>query len=171
MPCVKSEFELNPNLLTVPVGFHEPRLRTAGLAWLDMAVELFNEEVYSQLELSWFRPTETVPKLIISLDSSKNFRTKAMLDSAGAPALIYKRRERLDAALKKLMARTTPEDLWAALANQRLANIGAWEFLKAWELVVGPEAAKTSYPRLTGAEEFLGHLTSHLQLNTHPWLK
>lgn len=170
MPCVKSEFELNPNLLTVPVGFHEPRLRAAGMAWLDMALELFSEEVFSQLELTWFRPTETVPKLVISLDSSKNVRTKQMLLSAGAPQEIYKRRERLDAALKKLMARTTPEDLWAALANQRLANIGAWEFLKAWELVVGPEAAKTSYPRITSSEEFLFHLKTHLNLHTHPWL-
>lgn len=170
MPNVKSEFELNPHLLTVPVGFHEPRLRTAGMAWLEMAVALFNDEVFSQLELSWVRPTDKVPKLVISLDSSKNFRTKAMLDCPGAPALIYRRRERLDAALKTLMERTTPEDLWAALANQRLANIGAWEFLQAWTQVVGPDVAKTAYPRLGSAEEFLFHLLSSMKKDTHPWL-
>jgi hypothetical protein len=170
MPGVKTEFELNPDLLTVPVGFHEPRLRTAGLAWLDMAVALFNDEVFSHLELTWFRPTDTVPKLVISLDSSKNFRTKAMLKCPDAPALIYNRRARLNIALEKLMSRTTPEDLWAALANQRLAHIGAWDFLQAWSDVVGPEAAKKSYPRLGSAEELLFRMMNSMEKDTHPWL-
>lgn len=170
MPGVKSEFELNPSLLNVPAGFHEPRLRAAGMAWLEMAVALFNDEVYSRLELSWFRPTGKAPKLIISLDSSKNFRTKAMQANPDAPREIYKRRERLDAALEKLMERTTPEDLWAALANQRLSSICAWEFLKAWSHSVGPDAAKESYPRFDSAEEFLFNLMAAMDTHTHPWL-
>lgn len=170
MAVVESKFELNPNLLTVPVGFNEPRLRQAGLAWLDMAVELFNGEMFSVLELSWHRPTNKVPVLTIKLDSSKNFRTKPLLDMPDAPALIYKRRERLDAALKKLMARTTPEDLWAAVANQTLACISAYTFIRAWTASVGPEAAKTSYPRIGNAEEFLFHIMKAWDIPSHPWL-
>lgn len=170
MAVVESKFELNPNLLTVPVGFAEPRLREAGLAWLDMAVELFRDEVFSILELTWHRPTNKVPVLTIKLDSSKNFRTKPLLDLPDAPALIYKRRERLDAAVKKLMARTTPEDLWAALANQTLSCISAYTFIRAWEASVGTEAAKASYPRIGSAEELLFHITKAWDIPGHPWL-
>lgn len=170
MAVVESKFELNPNLLTVPVGFVEPRLRQAGLAWLDMALELFNSEMFSILELTWHRPTNKVPVLTIKLDSSKNWRTKSLLEFPDAPPLIYKRRERLDAALAKLMARTTPEDLWAAVANQDLACISAYKFVQAWEANVGTEAAKVSYPRFNEAEEFLFHLAKARGISDHPWL-
>lgn len=170
MPVVESKFDLNPNLLTVPVGFHEPRLRQAGMAWLAMAVELFNEEMFSILELSWHRPINKVPVLTIKLDSSKNFRTKPLLELPDAPALIYKRRERLDAALAKLMSRTTPEDLWAALANSTLACISAYTFIKAWSSSVGPELGKDTYPRISNAEEFLFHIVTAWEIPSHPWL-
>ena len=167
---VKSEFELNPNLLVVPVSFDEPRLRQAGLAWLDMAVELFNFEVYSVLELNWRRPTCKVPVLTITLDSSMNFRTKPLLERPDAPPVTYKRRERLDAAIKKLLTRTTPEDLWAALANQSLAYIGAYTFIRAWAAREGAEASKLTYPRLSGGEELLFHTVKTMDLTSHPWL-
>ena len=170
MAVVESKFDLNPNLLTVPVGFVEPRLREAGLAWLAMAVELFNEEMFSILELTWHRPTNKVPVLTIKLDSSKNWRTKSLLEHPDAPPLIYKRRERLDAAVKKLLERTTVEDLWAAVANQNLGTISAYKFVKAWEASVGTEIAKASYPRFNNAEEFLFHIVKTSDIPSHPWL-
>ena len=170
MPAVKSEFELNPSLLTVPVGFHEPHLRQAGLAWLDMAVELFNQEVFSVLELSWRRPTNKVPVLTISLDSSMNFRTKPLQDRPDAPPVCYKRRERLDAAVKKVLTRTTPEDLWAALANQSLATLSVYTFIRAWEASVGTEVSKDTYPRFSNSEEFLFHIAKVSDTPAHPWL-
>jgi hypothetical protein len=173
MGTLKTEIELNPHLLTVPVGFDEPRLRQAGLAWLDMAVELFNIEVFSVLEVTWHRPTQKVPVLTITLDPSKNHRTKPLQKRPDAPPESYKpgeRRRQLDAAVKKLLTRTTPEDLWAALVNQGLGAISAFTFISAWSAKVGPEESKDSYPRFTNAEEFLFHIAKTWAIPAHPWL-
>jgi len=166
---IKSEFVLH-GALTVPASFAEPRLRAAGYAWLDMALELFAQEVYSELELRWWRPLNgSNPVLILSLDSAKNFRTRKLQGYVDAPPEQLRRRERFDAAVATLMARTTPEDLWAALATQRLARITAADFIHAWAQALGAEAAH-SYPRFPDSMHFLFHLMQESGVTGHPWL-
>lgn len=164
---IKSEFTLRGELLTVPASFDEPRLRAAAYAWLDMALELFAQEVYSALQMRWWRPLDgSAPVLLLELDSAKNFRTKKLQAYPDAPPEKYKRRERFDAAVAKLMSRTTAEDLWAALANQKLACIQSLDFVKAWERAVGEKEAH-SYPRFADSGQFLSHLVGSAY--AHPW--
>lgn len=171
MPLVKNKFELRRDLLVVPPSIAEPRLRDAGLAWLDMARELFSQEVFSRLTLDWTRPDDSAPMLVLALDSAKNWKTRPLMELPDAPPEIHERRQRFDAAVKKLMTRTTPEDLWAALANQRLANFGAWEFIEAWRVRVGDdEVANKTYPRFMDSQELLFHWLQHEGKATHPWL-
>jgi hypothetical protein len=165
---VKSEFEMRGELLVVPASIDEPRLCAAGLAWLDMALELFSQEVFSELELRWYRPIAgTAPVLQLTLDSSKNFRTKKLQDSPDAPPAQFKRRERFDAAVAKMFTRTTPEDLWAALANQRLACLHSHDFLQAWE---SAGSGENCYPRFTDSKQFLFYLMQYFKIPAHPWL-
>ncbi|WP_060064573.1 hypothetical protein [Burkholderia ubonensis] len=168
---VKSEFVLRNELLTVPESIAEPRLRAAGLAWLDMALELFSQEVLSGVSLSWRRPldgSETL--LVLVLDSSKNYQTKELMARPNAPPTVLRRRERFDEAVAKLMTRTSPEDLWAALANQSLAHIGAWDFTQAWSSKTSDTALRDLYPSFSDSREFLFYRLQALKTPSHPWL-
>ncbi|KVP98322.1 hypothetical protein WJ96_07315 [Burkholderia ubonensis] len=171
MPGVKSEFVLRTDLLTVPASIAEPRLRIAGLAWLDMVLELFSQEVLSVVYLRWSRPFDgKEPFLELELDSSKNFRTKKLLALPDAPSTTVHRRKRFDDAVAKLMARTSPEDLWAAVANQRLARIGALEIVQAWGAKSRGSSLKDYYPRFDDSREFLFYLMDAFKTPMHPWL-
>lgn len=171
MALVKREFELRKDLMSVPLSIAEPRLRTAGLAWLDMVLKLFSQEVLSEVRLDWYRPASgAAPRLVLTLDSSKNFRTRPLAVLPDAPPMRYQRRERFDEAVTKLMAETTPDDLWAALANQRLAQVGAWEITYAWAGKEGESGLKDAYPRFMTSNEFLFYLLPYLKVTSHPWL-
>lgn len=168
---IKSELPLNTPLLTVADSISTTHLKTAGLAWLDMAVELFAEEVFSELSLKWWRGLESEKSLLIlSLDSSKNYHTKELLRRPGAPKDIYRRRERFDAAVAKLLTRTTPEHLWAALANSRLANVGAWDFAAGWERRYTPSPREKDYPVFMDGQDFWRALADVFSVKAHPWL-
>lgn len=146
---VRTELPLSGDL-QVPRDLTAPHLRNAGLAWLDMAVALFAQEAFSKLTLSWHRDLQGEPKLVISLDSSKNYFTKRIRALPGAPADRIDRRRALDEAVKKLLDRTTPEELWAALANSRLADITAWDMDRAWR-----DPGGRTYPGFADGHEFL----------------
>lgn len=168
MSSVKYHVTLNPDKLVVPTSLASPELKEAGLAWLDMAVELFNTEVFSVLSLTWTRPLAAAPVMTISFDSSLNAHTKGLVARNDAPPMGYNRRERLDAAMKKLLSKVSAETLWAALANQPLADIGAWEFIVAWDGSVGQDEARTTYPRFRSGAEMLFNLMKPRK-QTHPW--
>lgn len=170
MPTVKSTFKLDVTKLTVAPNLNEPHIRAAGLAWLQTALELFQEEVFSIFELEWNRTPRGECQLTISLDSSMNVHTRPMLALAGAPPIIYERRERFDEAMRRLMSRTTPEDLWLALANQRLAYIWVYDINTAWENCAGETARRTRYPTFSSPENFLFYLMSTRKDAYHPWL-
>jgi hypothetical protein len=167
---VKVQIALQPARLVVPSSLAEPRLREAGLAWLDMALELFEQEVFSLVKLDWWRTMDgTENQLLLSLDSSKNFRTRQLQDMTGAPPEVFKRRERFDDAVKKLLSRAQPEDLWAALVNQSLFTVDCWYIQEAWgHKTVGTSLERT-YPRFSDSREFLFHLMQVRKLPPHPW--
>ncbi len=168
---VNKKLALNASLLCLPLNMAEPRLCNAGLAWVDMALELFAQEIFSVVRVDWWRETDgTDNQLLLSLDSSKNFITKQMATLPGAPADIGKRRERLDVAIEKLLSRTTAEALWAALSNQILAKIDGYYLLSAWKLKTGSTSRDTTYPAFTDTREFLFYLMKARELPPHPWV-
>lgn len=172
---VRTELPLSGDL-QAPRDLAAPHLRNAGLAWLDMAVALFAQEAFSKLTLSWHRDLQGEPKLVIVLDSSKNHSTKRIRALPGAPTDRVDRRRALDEAVKKLLARTTPEELWAALANSRLADITAWDMDRAWWEMCGRKAPFT-YPCFAGGHEFLCNWLVAVESrgaapapSHHPWI-
>jgi hypothetical protein len=169
---VKKILAMNASLLSVSLNMAEPRLCNAGLAWVDMALELFAQEIFSVVRLDWWRETDgTDNQLLLSLDSSKNFTTKNIATLPGAPADIGKRRERFDVAVEKLLSRTTAEDLWAALSNQILAKIDGYYLLSAWKLKTGSSTTRdTTYPTFTDSREFLFYMMKARELPPHPWV-
>lgn len=168
---VKSEFPLRRDLMQLPSSLSEPRIRDAGLAWLAMALDLANQEVFSDLNLRWRRDLMTGENLLVlEFDSSKNYQTKKLMALPDAPPQIYRRRERFDAALAKLFTQTTAEDLWAALAGHRLAQICAWDLTEAWCRKIGERSTLKSYPRFTDARDFLNNLMEVFDEEIHPWL-
>jgi hypothetical protein len=169
---VKKILAMNASLLSVSLNMAEPRLCNAGLAWVDMALELFAQEIFSVVRLDWWRETDgTDNQLLLSLDSSKNFTTKNIATLPGAPADIGKRRERFDVAVEKLLSRTTAEDLWAALSNQILAKIDGYYLLSAWKLKTGSSTTRdTTYPAFTDSREFLFYMMKARELPPHPWV-
>jgi hypothetical protein len=168
---VKTKLALNPALLVVPTSIAEPRLREAGLAWIDMALELFAQEVFSAVKLDWWRKIDgSENHLLVSLDSSKNFRTKGFGEQAGAPADVGQRRERLDSGVAKLIVRTTPQDLWAALVNHHLASVDAQYLGDAWRQKTRGTSLEDTYPAFTDSREFLFYLTQARGIPTHPWI-
>lgn len=168
---VKSEFTLRNDLLVVPTDLREPRVREAGLAWLAMALDLASQEVFSDLTLRWRRNLAgTENTLVLEFDSSKNYTTKSLMAIPDAPPTIYRRRERFDAAVAKLMTQTTPENLWAALAGQRLAQICAWDLQEAWCKKTGERSTLKTYPRFTDERDFLNNLMEVFDEEIHPWL-
>lgn len=174
--AVKTELALTGEL-RVPSDLRNESLRAAGLAWLDMAVELFALEPFSRLELTWARDLQGESKMVITLDSSKNHTTKAIAGRTGAPKGDPGRRKILDAAVENLLTKTSSNDLWEALANQRLAAIGCWDMYLAWE-ASGKSGAASMYSGVAGGRypefmdglEFLHYLTKAYKIPGHPWL-
>jgi hypothetical protein len=168
---VKKKLALNAALLSVPMDMAEARICNAGLAWVDMARELFAQEVFSLVKVEWWRkPDGSENHLWVSLDSSKNYTTRDMAALPAAPADIGKRRERFDVAIGKLLSQTTPEALWAALVNQMLATIDAYSLREAWKLKNGSTTLNTTYPAFTDSREFLFYLMKARDLPPHPWV-
>lgn len=168
---VKSELALDVTRLQVPSDITAPNLRQAGLAWLDMAAALFKLEPFSSLKLYWWRNIDgTGHKLVISLDSAKNYATKSVRTRLGAPTDVPKRREMLDAAVAELVTKTTPEDLWAALAQQKLQEIWCWDVVRAWDRV-SPGNDKV-FPNLIDGHTLLVHMLPDMRpaRSIHPWL-
>ncbi len=167
---VKSQLKLQGHLLNTPEDLAASNIKAAGLAWLDMAVELFQEEVFSELALRWTRSFDGRENtLIIELDSSKNYHTRKASGLPGAPSLaMATRRVRLDRAVSTLLSRTTPEALWAALVSHRLASLHCVYICLAWHQKTRP-AAET-YPHFRDGIDLLDALTAYLHEDTHPWL-
>ncbi len=167
---VKSQLKLQGHLLCPPNDLAAPNIKAAGLAWLEMAVELFQEEVFSELALRWTRSFEGQEHtLIIELDSSKNYHTRKASALPGAPSpATSTRRVRLDRAVATLLSRTSPEALWAALVSHRLANLHCVYICLAWTQKTLPAAE--SYPQFSGSRDLLDGLTAYLREDTHPWL-
>lgn len=167
---LKTDVALQTDKLAIPTRCEEPRLKQAALAWLDLVLELFSQEVPSNVELRWYRNAiGDVTSLRILLDSSKNFRTKTLASLPGAPTPVGSRRDRFDAAIASLFTKTTPEDLWAALAGHPLAYIDVCHFRYAGQAKQGEKL--NYYPQFTSSQEYLAyHLASALNIQTHPWM-
>ena len=111
---IKSEFTLRGELLTVPTSFDEPRLRAAAYAWLDMALELFAQEVFSALQMRWWRP----------LDGS----APVLLLDPAAPLLVdlSVRRRRGDQRSRRDGALTGDDDRAVPGAGERAVQVGQY---------------------------------------------
>jgi len=166
---VKTKFAMSASDLVVPSSIGEARFREAGLAWLDMGFELFAQEVFSSVSFDWVRKLDGDSEIQLSLDSAKNFRTRGLQEAVGAPPEIFKRRERFDAAVDKLLSRTSLANLWGALANSHIAKLDVFYIIEAWEQKNRELATAKTYPRFNDSSEFLFYLTQSRK-TTHPWL-
>lgn len=171
MPAIKVTVPLESTRLVVPSDLKATHLKTAGLAWLDMAMKLFKAEPFSVLKVEWYRGfTGEESKLILSLDSSKNFRTKGLATATAAPVGgAADRGPRFRKAVADLLERVPAEDLWAAMSDQYLSHITAWQIQYAWALRTG-EGGRDCYPYFVDGLEFLVSLMEYLKEPTHPWL-
>ncbi|GBG14342.1 ABC transporter ATP-binding protein [Novimethylophilus kurashikiensis] len=154
---------LNILNLQIPWDIESPALREAGLAWLDFAVALFAQEPFSYLTLSWARDFEGKnPALRISLDSSKNFKTRGLRERVGAPEDVTNRRLMFDKEVEVLFSKTTPDELWSAVIASQFSSISAWDF--------SHDVHEESYPRFASGRDFLVHVLPLHNASWHPWL-
>jgi hypothetical protein len=171
MAVTKVQVILDSSRLVVPTDLAAPHLKEAGLAWLKMGLELFKAEPFSVLSIEWYRGVAgTTSTMTVSLDSSKNFRTRELAGAIAAPVSVSSQRvPRFKKAVADLLARVPAEDLWAALSNQYLAQLSAWQIQNAWAIRTG-EGGRGCYPYFVDHQEFLVSLMEYLKEPTHPWL-